>query len=345
MAWQDYYQPPQSSHWQGRSDAPKNSAIFQIVQFIYLLDDSIKLDHLVKNSHSQSKKTHSQSEQINPNQKNTFALLGFCCDEGVRRNFGRTGAAEGPDAFRKSFAKLPVHDPTLTFYDAGDVMCNNGNLEDAQNALAQIVSQLLSHNITPIVIGGGHEVAWGHYQGIEQEIGDTKLGIVNFDAHFDMRQLIDGKLGSSGTPFLQIAYSFEHHKKPFDYNCIGIQKTANINELFQTAQNQNVHTILAEDLHQGNPKIFFHFIDKIIERCGKIYVSICLDVFAAAFAPGVSAVQPLGISPWHMIPLLRRLVNSGKVISYDIVELNPKYDINEQTAKLAANLVHEIIQK
>ena len=66
-------------------------------------------------------------------------------------------------------------------------------------------------------------------------------------------------------------------------------------------------------------------------------------VFAAPFAPGVSAVQPLGLYPWHVIPLARQLAASGKVLSYELSELSPRYDIDQRTARLAANLIYEII--
>lgn len=101
--------------------------------------------------------------------------------------------------------------------------------------------------------------------------------------------------------------------------------------------------ILADEFHQGLLEKCVDFIDRVIDQNEIVYVSICLDVFAAAFAPGVSAIQPLGLSPWHVIPLVRQLAASGKVISYDIAELSPRYDFDQCTAKLAANLIYEII--
>src|SRR5687767_15948848 len=55
-------------------------------------------------------------------------LLGFACDEGVRRNQGRVGAAEGPTALRKAVANFAWFAET-SIYDAGDVPCVNGALE------------------------------------------------------------------------------------------------------------------------------------------------------------------------------------------------------------------------
>jgi formiminoglutamase len=84
-------------------------------------------------------------------------------------------------------------------------------------------------------------------------------------------------------------------------------------------------------------------VDHAVNQNQIVYVSLCMDVFAAAYAPGVSAPQALGITPWQMIPALRKLAASGKVISYDLAELSPPFDIDSRTTKLAANLIHNII--
>src|SRR6478735_3262399 len=91
-----------------------------------------------------------------------FALLGFACDEGVRRNQGRVGAAEGPPIFRQACASLPVHFAKDTvLIDAGDIICENSELESSQAALTQTVSQLMRSGYQTLLIGGGHEIVYG----------------------------------------------------------------------------------------------------------------------------------------------------------------------------------------
>lgn len=318
--WNTHYLPPDPTLWQGRADMPGASSFFQIVQTRNLLEGkSLESDQMA------------------------FALIGFKCDEGIRRNSGRVGAEDGPRAMRQALAKLPVQKSNFTLFDVGNIVCADGDLESAQTALGEVVAILLENKIKPIVLGGGHELAWGHYQGINTVYPKEDLGIVNFDAHFDMRPLLKNDLGSSGTPFLQIAKAHQAAKRKFDYNCVGIQHAGNIRQLFETAKNYNTKIILADELHQGQLQKCVDFIDRVIDENDLIYTSLCLDMFAAPFAPGVSAVQPLGLFPWHVIPLVRQLAVSGKVVSYDIAELSPRYDIDQRTAKLAANLIYEII--
>lgn len=321
MAWSTHYVSPANTLWQGRKNIPENACFFQIIR---LLDLNTTITTV-------------------PQTTRAFALLGFSCDEGVRRNQGRIGAAEGPEAIRKVLANMPIQQSDILCFDAGDITCTNGDLAIAQITLGNAVNLLLQHHITPIVLGGGHELAYGHYLGIAKTYPHHQLGIVNFDAHFDMRPLPPDQQGNSGTPFLQIAELHKAAQQHFDYNCIGIQPAGNMQTLFNTAAIWQVHTLQAEQIQADEKKLSATFIERIIHENDIIYLSLCLDVFAAAYAPGVSAPQAFGLTPWQVLPLIRQLAASGKIISYDIAELSPPYDIDQRTAKLAANFIYEII--
>ena len=63
--------------------------------------------------------------------------------------------------------------------------------------------RLKKENVFCVVLGGGHDMAYGHYKGLKQYLGsESVLGIINFDAHFDLRSNQNGN--NSGTPFYQI---------------------------------------------------------------------------------------------------------------------------------------------
>lgn len=319
MTWLKCYQPSNQAIWQGRQDAPDDAYFFQAVELLDL------------------QKTPEKN-------KNAFAFLGFCSDDGVKRNLGRTGAKEGPLAIRKELAKAALHRPNVKIFDAGDILCNDDELESAQSALAEAVHILLKSNITPILLGGGHEVAWGHFQGINKHITYKKtLGIINFDAHLDMRPLVSDGKGSSGTPFLQIAKAYEENKQEFIYACLGLQPSSNITALLNIAKSHNVQVAFASDFSDGSGRNIVTALDNVHKVSEHLYITICLDVFSASIAPGVSAPQALGLTPWQVLPILKHLSSTGKVLSYDVAELCPAHDIDDRTAKLAAQLIFEIV--
>lgn len=321
MTWQSRYLPPDPILWQGRGDMPEDACFYQHIQLLNLLSEL-------------PQKTTSLA----------FALIGFKCDEGVQRDLGRAGAAEGPIAIRQRLARLPIQKPEIACFDAGNIICTDHDLEASQAALAEVVTLLQSNNFRTIVIGGGHELALGHYQGITKVYpAENRLGIINFDAHFDLHPLYPNGSGSAATTFYQIALAHEKEHRPFHYNCIGIQHAGNIRQAFEDAKKYKTRLILADEMHQGLQEKCFDFVDRVVDENHLVYMSLSMDVFSPAFAPGVSSIQPLGLNPWHVIPLVRQAAASGKVICYDIVEHIPRYDIDHRTAKLAATLIYEII--
>jgi formiminoglutamase len=309
------YQSSNRQVWQGRTDNLPNERYFQRVQCIDL-------------------------QQSAP-PANAYTLLGFACDTGVIRNQGRAGAKQGPNALRSALANFACHHQHA-LYDVGEIVCESNDLEASQQSLAHTVALLLKNQNRPILIGGGHEIAWGHYLGIRQAYPTQSLAIINFDAHFDLRPFSATQPGSSGTPFLQMALHSQQHHLPFHYACIGIQPNANTASLFATAQQLGVMSILAQELTSAHLEQHKAQLSKLIEQVDIVYLTLCLDVFASYIAPGVSAPQVLGVHPQQILPLFEHITHSQKVVSFDIAELAPNYDdANQSTAKLAAYWVDQ----
>lgn len=268
---------------------------------------------------------------------NDFVLHGFAVDEGVQRNKGRKGTKEAPDFIRKNCSNFPVVHPNFNLKDFGNIMCEDQNLEDSQNKLAEKIQLVLQKGGKSIVFGGGHEVTFAHYSGIKKAFPTKKIGIINIDAHFDNRE-IDPKIGaSSGTGFWQIAQEGKMHSLH-----IGIQRNSNTLKLFDTAHQYGMNYILAEEVFFENLPTLYPKIEEFIEISDVIYLTICMDVFNAAIAPGVSALAYNGIfADAAFMHLFKLILTSDKLIAMDVAEVNPIYDQNEITARLAASLINE----
>jgi formiminoglutamase len=277
--------------------------------------------------------------------ENAICFIGFSSDEGVERNKGNVGAADGPNAIRREMCNFPKTREDITIYDAGNIFCIDEDLKGAQKALSTAVSKILALGMFPIVLGGGHEVAFGTYNGILDVVSRNKekpkIGIINFDAHFDMRPYEEKT--SSGTMFLEIADQCKERNLDFSYLVLGIQNYGNTRSLFKTAQNTGTEYILARDINDYKELEVKNIINKFIEKNDHIYVTICTDVFSSAYAPGVSAPQPFGIHPKSGRELIRHIAATGKTVSFDIAEVAPRYDSGNITSKLAAILIYELI--
>ncbi|ANH80207.1 formimidoylglutamase [Niabella ginsenosidivorans] len=316
------YQAASAENWVGRKDG-KEAAYERWGQVVKILD----------------------LKEALPELKRSFVMIGYCCDEGVRRNQGRVGAAKGPDHLRVILKNLPVHHPAaIKIYDAGNIYCQEGDLEETQTLLAHAVSRIIAAGGFPLVLGGGHDLAYGHFTGIQNSIGNQKkIGIINFDAHFDLRAP-DAGSGNSGTGFYQVAMELKAQGRPFYYLPVGIQRISNTKKLFEVAKEFNVSYIDTSLLNAGNLPHLLPQLQQFLDRVDVVYLTVDLDVFSAAQAPGVSATAFNGIEPGHcFFTLLRLICQSGKLRSLDIAELNPDYDIDSRTAKLAADILFNVL--
>ncbi|MGO4707592.1 formimidoylglutamase [Chryseobacterium sp. 2TAF14] len=279
-------------------------------------------------------KTENNYDKISAND---FVLHGFAVDEGVRRNKGRQGAKDAPDVIRKNMANFPVISPDFSLLDFGNITCEDGNLENSQNELAKNVSKVLLKGGKSLVLGGGHEVTFGHYRGVKTAFQEQKIGIINFDAHFDNRQPENGVGPSSGTGFWQIAQEGEINSLH-----IGIQRNSNTLKLFDTAHQFGMKYILADELFFENLPSVYERVNELAESVDFLYMTICMDVFNASIAPGVSASAYNGIfADAAFMHLYRHILRNEKLIALDIAEVNPAYDIQDRTARLAASLANE----
>jgi formiminoglutamase len=280
-----------------------------------------------------------------------IALLGFASDAGVSRNHGRPGAAEGPAVLRRALANLAWHGgDDARLYDAGTVSCANDALEDAQAAYAGRLAALLRDGHFPIGLGGGHEIAWAAYQGVERALGADprleRLGIINFDAHLDLRRPETPGRGTSGTPFFQIAESRAARGLPFRYFCLGAAEATNTPALFDRARDLGVTVV--RDVDSTLPDVPQRRHDFIADSSA-VYLTFCLDVLPASAAPGVSAPAGLGVPLHRAVELLRDVVATcghgpagGKLLVADVAELNPRHDPDGRSARVAARLVYEM---
>ncbi|BEV04604.1 formimidoylglutamase [Chryseobacterium gambrini] len=266
-----------------------------------------------------------------------FVLHGFAVDEGVRRNKGRQGAKDAPDIIRKNMSNFPVIRPDFSLLDFGNITCEDGNLENTQNSLAKNVSKVLLKGGRSVVLGGGHEVTYAHYLGLKTAFPEQKIGIINIDAHFDNRQPENGVGASSGTGFWQIAQEGEIHSLH-----IGIQRNSNTLKLFDTAHQNGMKYILADELFFENLPSVYQRINDLLDSVDYLYLTICMDVFNASIAPGVSASAYNGIfADAAFMHFYRHILKSEKLMALDVAEVNPQFDIQERTARLAATLMNE----
>ncbi len=260
-------------------------------------------------------------------------LTGFASDAGVRRNRGRAGARLGPAALREALANLPAH-AVEKVEDLGDVVCED-DLEAAQALHAERVAAAVHPGRLVLALGGGHEVAWPSWRGLDHGCPEGVVAVINFDAHLDLRGDTEA---NSGTGFRQILESAAQVGRPVHYLCIGASRYANLSGLYVRARQLGAEWISDEALHRRGVAAALPTIETLLTRADHVHLSVCLDVFPASAAPGVSAPAALGVAPELVEALIDPILDSGKCRIADIAELSPPFDPDGRTSRLAARL-------
>lgn len=267
-------------------------------------------------------------------------IVGFGSDAGVRRNHGRAGAVAGPAAIRAALGPLAFH-LRRDVHDAGDILVAGDALEAGQARAGLAITSLLDAGQLPVVLGGGHETAFASYLGVAGSAAVREgltVGVLNLDAHFDLR---DEPAPSSGTPFLQMARAEAVAGRELRYAVVGISEPNNTRALFRTAADLGADFLLDEDC---SPEATTIFVAAFLAQVDALYLTIDLDVLPASVAPGVSAPAAYGVPLPVISAVCRQVAASGKLLHVDVAELNPEFDIDQRTAKVAARLINTLLR-
>jgi formiminoglutamase len=268
-----------------------------------------------------------------------LVILGCPQDEGVRRNNGRAGAEFGPAAIREQFYKLTPFNIKKRIFDVGDVTVS-GTLEEVHDRHFQIVCQLLRDGKRLIVLGGGNDISYPDGCAMAEVFGpDWWIGI-NIDSHLDVRV---AEQRNSGTPYRQLLE--EGRLLPKYFYEVGFQSHFCSPVYYDYIRQLGVHRISLELLRSRaeadlelKESIKQNFIGH--SQSLNTFFGFDLDVVRSADAPGTSAPSPLGLRNGEFIQLVKYAASLANTKIIEFSEMNPKYDIDGRTAKLAAIAIH-----
>lgn len=239
------------------------------------------------------------------------------------------GPAKGPQAIRAALASdhwNPACENGLeigldfALHDLGDLDLREDDEDDAR--ITQAVANTLTAGRVPLLLGGDHSVTVPVLRAIAAANGPVE--ILHFDAHPDLYDVLDGDRRSHATPFARIMEEGLASRLVQ----IGI-RTLNRHQREQAAR-FGVDVIEMKSLASRPWPVF--------EK--PLYISIDLDAFDPAFAPGVSHHEPGGLTARQVIDALLDI--RAPIVGADVVELNPARDQGNVTAVLAAKLVKEL---
>ncbi len=277
-------------------------------------------------------------------------IIGFPQDAGVRRNAGRPVAAGAPLAIRRWLYRLAPWDAVsgadltrIQLLDLGNVHVGS-DVEASQAALAAVVAAVRAAGGLPIVLCGGHETAYGCFVGHvaapltpspSPARGEGGIGIINIDAHLDVRPTIDGR-GHSGSPFRQ---ALEHPTHPLGagrYVCLGAQPHSVGRLHFEYAQERGCVVRWLPEVRGRLAAAFAAECERFAAESCPLHVTLDADAVDAAEVPGVSAPNVGGLSAVEVLDCVQAAGAAPGVAGFDLVEINPTFDVDDRSARWAA---------
>ncbi len=262
--------------------------------------------------------------------KNDVALVGIMSDA---NSSYMSGTAMAPEIIRRAVhcesanlcSELGVDlRGNPCFIDTGDRQIAKD--EKGFLAIETHINEIVGRGALPLALGGDHAITYPIMRAINHANGP--VNILHFDAHPDLYDDFEGNPYSHASPFARIL------EKGLSKRLIQVGiRTLNRHQREQV-ERFGVESHEMKDVDLSSIGRDFG---------GPVYISLDMDALDPAFAPGVSHHEPGGLSVRDILGIIQRIPNH--IVGADIVEYNPKRDINDMTAMVAAKLLKEIAGK
>lgn len=250
---------------------------------------------------------------------------------------GRPGASEGPSALRRELAATKTHHfdagPVRSVGDLGDVAAIAGEWttmrsSEVQNAVREAAARVYDRGGLPVFLGGDNSLT---YANVAPLLDDGSVGVVNFDAHLDCRELRGEP--TSGTPYRQLLAA------GLDAFAVAGARHFETSTAYAEYVTTRGGTIVTADEIGMDPVVAADRLREAMAGVDTVYLSLDLDVLDATAAPGVSAPTPGGLTTRELYRLLRLLASDDRVAGFEVVECAPPLDDTDRTAQAGARAI------
>jgi agmatinase len=253
----------------------------------------------------------------------------------------RTGARFGPTAIRQASLNIETRSlrteidlEDLSLHDLGDLHVVT-DTKKTLKMLEQVVNSVIEAGKTPITIGGEHTITFGIARGLGEKA--SKMAIVSFDAHLDLRNEFLG-LKLSHTTFMR---RINEEVRPA--RIIEVGTRAVCKEELAYAEKARLEYISTQQIRKEGSDQIVDRLKKKLAQFKHVYLSVDMDVLDPAYAPAVQNPEPDGIEMGTMLDILIGVCDN-RVVGFDVLEIAPNYD-QGVSAIQAAKVIFELLCK
>jgi agmatinase len=266
-------------------------------------------------------------------QRARYAILPVPYEQTV--SYGK-GTAQGPGAIIEASEQVETFDEELLgeFFHAGIATYPPveaaSEPQEQMRRIREAARDIIQSGKFLIALGGEHSITAPLVEAVMETHG--RLSVLQIDAHADLRD------SYQGTPHSHAAVMRRVLEMTPDICQVGIRNLSR--EEFEACPEQ-VRRFITPRQIADDPAMTW--IDSAVAMLrGPVYITIDIDGFDPAFAPGTGTPEPGGLSWREVTMLLRRVCEQRRVVGADIVEVAPIEGQNT-TQFLAARLAYKLI--
>lgn len=272
-----------------------------------------------------------------------YHVLGVQEDVGPQLNGGLSGAKNGFRAFINRFLglqanrfirgeEIAIHGTISLINEQQAVV---GMIEDLDELIARWSTEVIENGGIPIVIGGGHNNAFGLIKSIAT-VAEQAVSVVNLDPHADTRAVT---FRHSGNPF-SAAFSAGYIK---NYTVLGLHESYNNEAILDYLTEMHAAVFYFESWLDSLSQFEIDVNQVASDSMGTL-TGVELDLDAIAFMPA-SAFTPSGVTVDQARIYIRKMARNKKVGYLHLPEAAPKNEQDEKiVGKTLAYLVSDFIK-
>ncbi len=297
----------------------------------------------------------------------TIRIVGVPMDLGA----GRRGVDMGPSALRIAGLAERLREIGHTVFDDGDIPVKVPESQEIDNPklkyLPEIVrvGTILAHKVEaimeegefPLVLGGDHSIAMGTISGLSsyaQKHG-LRFGIIWIDAHADMNthqttpsgnihgMPLAAVLGEGAMELTTIGGDFRK-VDPQNVVLIGVRNIDKAEKEVVKKTGITYYTMSDIDKY-GAHRIIGKVLKEMKEKVDLLHVSLDIDSVDPSVAAGVGTPSPGGLSYRETHLIMETIADCECMSSMEVTEVNPIYDIKNQSAEFAAGVIASALGK
>lgn len=289
--------------------------------------------------------------------KQQIQIIGVPLDLGANRR----GVDMGPSAIRYAGLKKKLQRVSTNVRDIGDIFVPSpesrrieneslkyiNEIKEVNEVLCQQVAKAIEDGYRPLILGGDHAVAIGSVAGVSSKV--ERMGLIWFDAHGDFNTAETTPSGNIhgmplavslgyGAPELTNIGGFVGKVRPEDVVIVGLRDIDSKEREMIKSSGVKAYTMHDVD-RMGMKAVMDEAIEILTKNTSGFHISFDLDALDPVEASGVGTPVRGGLSYREAHLALEMLAETEKIISLDMVEVNPILDDRNKTAELAVELI------